>query len=176
MTSSLALALQIAFSLVALVAALIGALMQNDALHYADLGEVPDTGGGAFLGGEPGGAFETAKAFYVDLRRYYRDASSTLSKAANFILLISVLAGVMAGFTASTIIASALGLFWIVVAVLLLRALARRRAALRERERGLEERRLSYNDRFSRGMSETMGQEYEQSAFRPIEPFALLRW
>lgn len=170
------LTLQIAFSLLALLAALIGVLMQNDGLHYADLGEVPDFGGGAFLGGEPGGAFETAKAFYVDLRRYYRQASSTLSRAANFILLSSVLAGVMAGFTANVTIASVLGAFWIAVTVLLLGALARRRSALHGRERALEERRVSYNDRFSRGMTEKMGAEYTNAAFRPIEPFVRLRW
>lgn len=174
MTSSLAL--QIAFSLVALVVALIGALMQNDALHYADLGEVPDFGGSAFLGGEAGGAFETSKAFHVDLRRHYRNASSTLSKAANFILLISVLAGILAGFTASTTIAGMLGGFWIVITVALMRALARHRAALRDTERALEERRISYNERFYRGMAEKMGEEYAKVAFQPIGPIERVRW
>lgn len=170
------LALQIVFSLLALVAALIGVLMQNDALHYADLGEVPDFGGSAFLGGEPGGAFETSKAFHVDLRRHYRNASATLSKAANFILLTSVLAGVLAGFTANTTIASGLGVFWIMITILLARALARRRAALQVSERALKERRSSYNERFYRGMVEQMGEEYAKTAFRPIGPIECVRW
>lgn len=173
---AVSLVFQIAFSLLAVVVALIGVIMQNDALDYARLGEIPDFGGDAFLGGDVGGAFETAKAFHVDLRRHYRYASSTLSKAANFILLISVLAGVIAGFTANATIAIALGVFWIIVTLLLSRALSRRRAALRGEEIALEERRLSFNDRFSRGMAEKMGKEYVKAAFRPIEPFRRVRW
>lgn len=174
--SELAIAMQMAFSILAVVVALIGVTMQNDALRYAEKGEIPDLGGGAFLGGAMGGPFETAKQFYVDLRAHYRRASSTLSMMANYVMLVSVVAGVLSGFTGAPPIAAGAGTLLIVALVMLLRFTIPRRARLKAQEQALDARRIAYNDTNFAGISEVMGLEVAQGGFQPIQPFERVRW
>ena len=170
------LGLQIGFSLVAIVAAGIGVFMANDASRYAELGEAPDYGGGAFFAGNPGSAFEEGKQFYIDLRTHYRRSSSVLASTANFVLLMSVVAGVLAGFTNQVIVASALGALWIVFVIFLIAFVQRRRAPMKEREADLEQRRVDYNDENYQRTARLVDEEYAKATFHPIEQFERVRW
>jgi len=168
--------LQIGFSLVAVVTAGLGVFMANDASRYAELGEAPDFGGSAFLASRPDSAFEVGKRFYIDLRAHYRRSSSALASTANFVLLMSVVAGVMAGFTSSVFVASALALLLIVFAFYLVRFVQRRRGPIKGREDELEERRIAYNDENYQRTARLVDDEYAKTTFRPIEPFERVRW
>ncbi len=150
--------------------------MANDSLRYAGLGEVPDYGGSAFWAGPADSPSEIEKQFFIDLRTHYRKSSATLASSANFVLLISVVAGVLAGFTSNVVIASGLAVAWIAFVVFSLRVFGRRRVPIKKREVELETRRIEYNESIQSGITEAMGQEYTQIAFRPIEPFERMRW
>jgi len=168
---------QIAFSVVAVLLAMFGVVMQNDALDYADLGEVPDFGGASFLAGSPGDPYETARAFYIDLRRHYRLAAATLSKTANFILLVSVVAGVLAGFTSNVALAALLAIFWAALAVFLGGSAYPRSRRLRAAENGLEVRRLQYNESNFGGLSAVQIEEKKmRERLLPIKPFKRIRF
>ncbi len=168
--------LQVAFSIVAVAVALIGVVMQNNALHYAELGEAPDLGGSAEWAGVPGSASEIEKQFHIDLRAHYRRAASTLSIEANYVLLVSVLAGVLSGWTANLTIAVVCGLFLVVAILLVFRFALPRPSTLKAREADLERRRTEYNKSNFDAMAARMGDEYATAGFRPIEPFEHVRW
>lgn len=173
---SMATPLQLMFAIIAVLVALVGVIMQKDALHYAELGEVPDIGGGAFLGGISDGPFETAKHFYIDLRAHYRRASASLSMMANFVMLTSVFAGALSGFTSDPLIAGTDGLLLLIAASVLMKYAMPRRQRLRKGEQELEVRRVTYNETNFEGISKTMGLEVAQGGFRPIAPFERIRW
>lgn len=163
------------FALVAIGTAGIGVGMQGDALRYADKGEIPDIQG-MVLGGTPGGAYETGKDFYRDLRSHYRRCASGLSMMANLILLVSVVAGVLAGLTSVSAVAWACGVLWLGTAAVAIRFSLNRRRQFREREDALEDRRIEYNSKFFGGIEKAMGTEYAKAAFKPILPFERVRW
>ncbi|MGH7707438.1 MAG: hypothetical protein ACREQ5_05785 [Candidatus Dormibacteria bacterium] len=168
-------AVALGFSAIALVAAGLGVVMQNAALHYADLGEVPDSQG-AFLGGELGGPYETGKSFYRDLRAHYRRSASGLSKVANLILLVSVVSGIVASWTGLFAVAAGAGALWIVCAGYFIRFALTRRGQVRGREARLEAHRLEYNSKSRDGIAAKMGKEYAKAAFREIASFERVHW
>lgn len=166
--------IQIAISSIAIVMAIIGVVMQNDALRYAELGESPESRGMA-LGGTPGSSYEVGKKYYRDLRTHYRRSSSTLASNANFILLLSVVAGVMAGFTSNILVATLLAALWLVLLTFLYRYVVVHRATIKQRENELESSRVAYNKLEHQDMSK-MGKEYADAHAEVAPPFKRVRW
>jgi C4-dicarboxylate-specific signal transduction histidine kinase len=89
---------------------------------------------------------------------------------------MSVVAGVLAGFTNQVIVASALGALWIVFVLFLVAFVHRRRAPLKEREADLEQRRTDYNDENYQRTARLVDEEYAKATFHPIEQFERVRW
>ena len=168
--------LQIGFSIAAVVTAVIGVLMQNASLHYAELGDPPDDGGIGLTAIRADSPQGIVMQFGVELREHYRRASAQSASTANFVLLTSVVAGVLAGFTANIIIAVALGVLWVVFLAFLLGYALRRIATVRRREDAMEARRVQYNTSTYNGMASTMGEQYADAAFHPIAAFERVRW
>ncbi len=123
-----------------------------------------------------GGPSEMAKEFYIDLRAHYRRVASVLSMIANYVLLVSVLAGVLSGLTSNLIIAGLTAALMFVATVLLFTFAIPRRRRLRRHEHDLESRRVTYNRTNFAGISEAMGLEVAQGGFRQIEPFEPTYW